>query len=195
MAALLTLAATVPSTGQTPDSVDAALLEAACRANATDQTTLEDCLVIVRTVLAPDGRLVLPAAEPSTAPDGGGVGVTQSTGTVAVTLLAVAWEAALYPREDVDVVAVELAFEGLAPETYVDLAGLSSIDADGFIHTWGAIHRMGESPPGGYIDEGRKQRGWVGFEVPADTPHLEIEYRDLSGERLAWSVERPASTE
>jgi hypothetical protein len=41
--------------------------------------------------------------------------VTQSTSTLAATLFAVEREAALFPREDADVVAVELGFESLDP--------------------------------------------------------------------------------
>ena len=191
VAAALLLAVVSPGAGQTPDVVDAAALEEACRANAPDERTLEECLLIVRTVLAPAGSLVLPGSTSSPPRQGAGVGVTRSTSTLAVTLLAVEWEAALFPSEDVDVVAVEVAFESLAPEVYVDPSGLTVFDAEGYGHAWGAIHRMGESPPGGYLDAGRRQRGWVGFEVPSGTPSLELEYRDPSGERLVWTVARP----
>jgi hypothetical protein len=191
VALVLLLGVARSSVGQTPAVVDAAALEEVCRVNAPDDRTFEDCLLIVRTVLAPTGSLVLPGSTGSPPPQGVGIGVTRSTTTLAVTLVAVEWEAALFPSEDVDVVAVEVAFKSLAPETYVDPSGLTVFDAEGFGHAWGAIHRMGESPPGGYLDAGRRQRGWVGFEVPSGTPSFELEYRDASGERLVWTVERP----
>jgi hypothetical protein len=190
LALVVTLTSGISAIAQSADRVDAAVLEAACAANARDEATLEDCLAIVRTVLAPGGHLLLPNAVSPSVPPSRDVGMTQTAGTLAVTLLGVEWDAALFPRDEADVVAVELAFESLVPEAYVDPAGITAIDEGGFSHPWGAIHRMGDAPQGGYLDQGRRQRGWVGFDVPAGTQRVEIEYRDTSGERAVWNVER-----
>jgi hypothetical protein len=191
---LLLVATGLPATAQ--ESMDAAVLEAVCREKAPDDATRETCLEIVRTVLAPDGSVALPAGpEPREPAVGTGMGATQETATLRVTLADLRWG---HEEEFADqtgghewVIAL-VEFESTDPEAYVAPYGFTAVDPDGFAHPTTFV----TCPEPGCLDtvqlgEGRRAKGWIGFEVPEDAERLEIEYDDwITGDRPVWTVER-----
>jgi len=191
---LLLAAVGLPVSAQ--EGMDAALLEAVCQEKAPDDATRETCLDIVHTVLAPDGSVVSPAGpEPREPAAGTGLGATQETATVRITLTDLRWdhrEEYSDPTDGHEYVIALVEFESTDPEAYVAPFGFAAVDPVGYARPTVFV----TCPEPGCLDpvqlsEGRKAKGWIGFEVPEDAERLEIEYDDWIGEeRPVWTVER-----
>ena len=114
LVALLVMATGPATTAQEP-IVDASELEASCEANAGDAMMLAACQYVVHAVLVPGSEA--DGDEPLDRTAQAGVGATQQTDTLEITLVDFAWDAeGLYqPPEDHVLVAADLRLLGLAP--------------------------------------------------------------------------------
>ena len=186
----LLVAASAPATTAQEPTVDATDLEASCRANAGDEVMLATCLYVVHAVLAPgsgvDGAALLdPSAE-------AGVGDTQETETLQITLLDFAWdvEEIYQPPEDHVVVAAYLRLVGLAESAKLGTINVTVSGPDGIAR--GKTYSCPEPCLAvAELEPGQAQEGWMAFEVPEDTDWLKLGYREYGGsDRLHWFVAR-----
>jgi hypothetical protein len=168
-------------------------LEGLCRENAPNKKRRQACLDIVRTILAPEGSIVLPAIEPPTGPiEGATVGAIQATDHLVLQMAEFVWDAdaGFSPDGGFRWVAGRFEVESKDPDAYVAVPNFTVTDESGF--SYGFSTAVDPSLENGGLPAGQKRMGWVAFQVPQEAERLVIEYFPFvsdSQEPLVWTVE------